>query len=124
MSKTYFTITGLNHYYGGEFFEKGMTVKLKKEPDNEYDSEAIMVKLKGIGKVGYVANSPYTVLGESYSAGRLYDKIGKKAHGKVEYVLPKGIICSLVEENKGKTEPDADSDIDKESALTEQIVED
>ena len=36
-----------------------------KEPDNEYDNEAIQVKIKGLGKVGYVANSPYTVKGES-----------------------------------------------------------
>jgi len=98
MSKMYFTITGLNHYYGGDFFEKNMIVKLKKEPDNEYDREAIMVKVKGLGKVGYVANSPYTVLGETMSAGRLYDKIGKKARGRVEYVLPKGVVCSVVEE--------------------------
>ena len=38
-----------------------------------YDKEAISVNLAGLGKIGYVANSPYTVLGESYSAGRLYD---------------------------------------------------
>lgn len=95
MSRVYFTITGLKHYYGSDFFRPGMKVKLKKEPDNPYDHEAIMVKLKGLGKVGYVANSTYTVLGDSMSAGRLYDKIGKKAKGRVEYILPNGIICSL-----------------------------
>ena len=42
--------------------EKGMKGKLVKEPDNEYDNEAIQVKIKGLGKVGYVANSPYTCL--------------------------------------------------------------
>ena len=52
-----------------------MKVKLVKEPDNEYDKEAIKVEMPGIGHIGYVANSPYTVVGESYSAGRLYDKI-------------------------------------------------
>ena len=51
--------------------KKGMKVKLKKEPKNEYDAEAIMVKMKGIGKVGYVANSAYTVKGDTMSAGRL-----------------------------------------------------
>ena len=45
------------------------------------------VKIKGFGKVGYVANSPYTVKGESMSAGRLYDKIGGKAKGKIVFVL-------------------------------------
>ena len=55
--------------------EKGMKVKLVKEPDNAYDKEAIQVMVKGLGKCGYVANSPYTVLGESMSVGRLYDRI-------------------------------------------------
>lgn len=50
-----------------------MVVYLKKDKDNEYDKEAISVNLAGLGKIGYVANSPYIVLGESYSAGRLYD---------------------------------------------------
>jgi hypothetical protein len=98
MGKIYFTITGVKHYYGGDFFKRHMTVKLKKEPDNEFDSEAIKVTVKGLGKVGYVANSTYTVVGESMSAGRLYDRIGKKAKGRVEYVLPQGVVCSLVEE--------------------------
>lgn len=61
MSNIYFTITGLNHYYGNEFLEKEMVVYLKKDKDNEYDKEAISVNLAGLGKIGYVANSPYTV---------------------------------------------------------------
>ena len=85
MKDMYFTITGCNHYLGNEFMEKGMKVKLKKEPDNEFDTEAIMVQIKGIGKCGYVANSPFTVKGESLSAGRLYDRIGKTAKGKIIY---------------------------------------
>ena len=51
--------------------------------------------MPGIGLIGYVANSPYTVLGESMSAGRLYDKIGDTAMGTVLYVLPKGVLCVL-----------------------------
>ena len=31
----YFTITGCSHYFGNAFMEKGMKVKLEKEPDNE-----------------------------------------------------------------------------------------
>ena len=92
MKKIYFTITGMSHYYGDRFFEKGMTVKLIKEADNKVDSEAIIVELEGLGTVGYVANSPYTVLGESYSAGRLYDEIGDTAEGTVLYVTDRGII--------------------------------
>lgn len=100
MAKQYFTLTGCNHYFGNDFMKKGMKVKLKKEPKNEYDAEAIMVKMKGIGKVGYVANSAYTVQGDTMSAGRLYDKIGKKAKAKIVYVIPGGAICKIIEETR------------------------
>ena len=82
--------------------EKGDKVKLIKEPENEHDKEAIEVKVKALGRIGYVANSPWTVQGESISAGRLYDKIGKKAMAEVVYVLPQGAICRLT--NKGRKE--------------------
>ena len=95
MKTRYITITGMNHYYGAEIFEKGMKVKLEKEPDNQYDREAIAARIKGLGKIGYVANSPYTVQGESMSAGRLYDKIGDTAEADVLFVLPQSIICRL-----------------------------
>ena len=95
--KTYFTVTGTNHYFGQEFLGPGMKVKLIKEPDNDYDREAIRVELKGLGQIGYVANSPYTVLGESMSAGRLYDRIGKKTKGEIVHVLPRGILCKIIQ---------------------------
>lgn len=93
--KIYFTITGTKHHYGQDFMEKDMKVRLEKEPDNEYDSEAIKVMMEGLGHVGYVANSPYTVLGESYSAGRLYDKIDDLAEGTIMYVMDKGVLCFM-----------------------------
>ena len=100
MKEIYFTIAGMNHHYGQEFVEPTMEVKLVKEPDNEFDKEAIRVEMPGIGLIGYVANSPYTVIGESISAGRLYDKIGDTARGNVLYVLPKGVLCSLNAEDR------------------------
>lgn len=99
MEKIYFTIAGTQYHYGQEFVKPGMKVKLVKEPDNEVDAEAIKVELPGLGLIGYVANSPYTVQGESYSAGRLYDKIGDEATGEVLYVLPKGVLCEIKLEN-------------------------
>ena len=75
IKKVYFTLTGTKYHYGMDFLEKGMKLYLEKEPDNKYDKEAIMVKKEGLGLIGYVANSTYTVIGESMSAGRLYDKI-------------------------------------------------
>ena len=97
MQDVYFTITGMDHYYGSNIFEPGTKVKLVKDPDNKHDREAIKVVLPGLDKIGYVANSVYTVLGESYSAGRLYDKISEEASGKVKFILDKGVICELIE---------------------------
>lgn len=98
MKEVYFTIAGMSHYYGQEFLEPKMKVTLVKEPDNENDKEAIKVMLPGLGLVGYVANSSFTVMGDSMSAGRLYDKIGDEAIGTVLYLLPKGVICTLDQE--------------------------
>lgn len=95
MTESYFTITGMNHYFGKEFLSPGMKVDLFKDPENKYDHEAICVKLPVLGKIGYVANSPATVLGESMSAGRLYDRMGDAAQGTVIYVLNSGAICRL-----------------------------
>lgn len=97
--KVYFTLTGTKHYFGDEFLEKGMKLELEKEPDNEHDKEAIIVKVEGLGKVGYVANSPYTVIGESMSAGRVYDKIGDTAVGEVLFVTTQGVLCKVCEDS-------------------------
>ena len=95
MKKIYVTLTGTKYRHGKDFLEPGMKVKLVKEPDNEYDTEAIRVEMKGVGHLGYVANSYYTVLGDSMSAGRLYDKIGDIAKAKVVHVLPQGVLLKV-----------------------------
>ena len=94
MEEMYFTIAGCSHYYGTQFMEKGMKVKLEKEPDNPYDKEAIMVKIKGLGKCGYVANSPYTVQGES--------KIGDKAKGRIVFVIGGTAVCRITDDGMQK----------------------
>ena len=75
MAKVFITLTGTKHYFGNDFLKKGTKIRL--------------------GKIGYVANSSYTVIGDSMSAGRLYDKIGKTAYAKVELVTPAGTICKV-----------------------------
>ena len=104
MKKIYFTITGTWYYYGPNVLHKKDKVRLVKEPDNKHDSEAIRVEVKGLGKVGYVANSPHTVLGESFSAGRLYDRMEKKAKGTVVAVTDRGVLCWLNEKKEKKME--------------------
>ena len=99
MSKTYITITGTHHFYGKDFITPGMHVLLRKEPENPYDREAILVELPGLGGIGHVANSTRTVLGESMSAGRLYDRIGESAVAEVLYVLEQGVIAEVCRES-------------------------
>lgn len=100
MAKIFITLTGTKHYFGNDFLEKGMKIRLEKEPDNEYDKEAIKVTYEGLGKIGYVANSSYTVIGESMSAGRLYDKIGDTAYN------PGGLYGRITIDQLGKIQPD------------------
>ena len=69
-------------------------IKLLQDAVELY-KEAIKVTYEGLGKIGYVANSSYTVIGDSMSAGRLYDRIGKTAYAKVELVTPAGTICKV-----------------------------
>lgn len=97
MEDIFFTVTGCNHYFGTEAFKPRVKVTLYKEPDNKYDKEAIRVEARALDKIGYVANSPYTVLGESRSSGRLYDLIDDGATGRVLYVLPQGLVYELEE---------------------------
>ncbi len=75
----YITITGVKHYYGMKPFKPGKIVKLIKDYKNEYDNEAIAVTLDHIDKIGYVANSTNTVYQETFSAGRIYDKMDETA---------------------------------------------
>lgn len=98
MEKKYFTVTRICHRLGTDFMERGMEVRLEKEPDNKYDKEAIRVSMEALGQIGYVANSVTTVKGDTMSAGRLYDKIGDVAAGRILYVFPDGAVCEIVEE--------------------------
>lgn len=113
MAKIYFTLTGTKYYHGKEFLKPDMTLQLEKEPDNKYDKEAIIVRMEGLGDIGHVANSTHTVIGESMSAGRIYDKIGDIAKAKVVLVTEHGTICklckkSLIDMKYKKVEEEAD----------------
>ena len=111
MAKIYFTLTGTKYYYGKDFLKPGIILQLKKEPDNKYDKEAIVVRMEGLGDIGHVANSTHTVIGKSMSAGRIYDKIGDTAKAKVVMVTEYGTICkickkSLIDHKNKKVEED------------------
>ncbi len=105
MKEKFITITGMNHYFGLAPFAVGRKVKCTKEPDNPFDSDAIKVTMKHIGKVGYVANSVNTVATGTKSASRIYDKVPKKFKAEIMFIMPWFVIAKVVEDDK--SEPDA-----------------
>ena len=68
LSGIFITITGFKSYHGKTPFSIGAQLLCCKDPQNAYDSEAIRVFAFGGDTVGYVANSPHTVLGDTCSA--------------------------------------------------------
>jgi len=96
MSEIFVSIVGVNHYFGAEIFSVGQRLKLVKDYDNRYDDEAIMVEIEGVGKVGYVANSTYTVARGTRSAGRIYDSFEKITYCEVVFIVKDTIIAKLL----------------------------
>ena len=120
MNKVYITLTGTKYRFGTDFLKPGMKVRLVKEPDNEYDAEAIKVMMKGMGQLGYVANSWRTVIGDSCSAGRIYDRIGDTAKAKVVHVLPYGAVLKVSKKSLlGYKREDAEISPEEENTTNE-----
>ena len=69
-----FTITGRNFYKNDVILTPGIPLKLVKEPDNEFDKNAIAVYAED-EKIGYVANKEYTKFKLTSSASELQDKL-------------------------------------------------
>lgn len=78
-----FTITGRMHYNNIKI-DPGTKLRLIKEPDNEFDRDAIAV-YAGDAKIGYVANNDYTKYEMTSTASELKDKIPDEAQG--EYLI-------------------------------------
>ena len=96
METMFVTITGANHYYGLKPFKVGSVVKLVKDKHNGFDSEAIEAVMPFIDTVGFVANSPNTTFQGTYSAGRLYDRIGETAYARVMFVTHSSVIALVL----------------------------
>ena len=94
------TIVGLKNYEGSKVFKIGSIVKLVKEPDNDYDMEAIACEIKYIGKTGYIANSTKTVTKGTMSAGRIYDKIKDISFCEVKFVSTDSVIAKVLTEKQ------------------------
>lgn len=101
MSGKFVSIVGLKHYFGAEIFSIGQKLKLTKDYDNRHDDEAIMVEIESIGKVGYVANSPYTVARGTRSAGRIYDTFEDYTYCEVRFILKDTVIAQICDSSRG-----------------------
>ena len=98
---TYVTVNHLDDYSAVEFLRVGAMIRLKKEPANEYDDEAIAVYSGNGSKIGYTANSVSTVCRGTCSAGRVYDRFGEETSAVVRFIMVEnGIaIAELAEDN-------------------------
>lgn len=98
MDEKFVTITATDYYLGQKPFKVGRKVRLVKEKDNDFDSEAIRVELPYIDTIGYVANSIKTVYDGTLSAGRIYEKIGDTAVAQVMFITHSGVIAKILDE--------------------------
>lgn len=101
METMFVTITGTNHYYGLKPFKVGGIVKLVKDKHNDFDCEAIQVKMPYIDTVGFVANSPNTTFKGTCSAGRIYDSIGDYSFARVMFITHSSVIALVLPEEAG-----------------------
>ena len=97
MKEMFITVAGFRNYSGAAPFRIGRLVRCAKEPDNAYDKEAIRCTMPMLGTVGYVANSWGTVAGGTMSAGRVYDRVGKRFYARVLFTTGSKIICRVEE---------------------------
>lgn len=96
MENVFITITGLDHYFHHKPFKIGSVVRIYKEHGNSHDHEAVCVEMPHIGTVGYVANSTHTTYAGTYSAGRLYDKMGEYAYAVVMFLTHSSVIAAVL----------------------------
>lgn len=76
-------ITGISHFIDIYDLEVNQEILLRKDYTNKYDGEAIAAYINNSMQIGYIANSVHTVAKGTYSAGRLYDKIGDSARARI-----------------------------------------
>lgn len=119
MESIFITITGVDHYLGKKPFRVNRLVKLVKEPDNGYDSEAIAVELPFIDTIGYVANSVNTVFDGTYSAGRLYDHFDDHAYAQVMFITHSSVIALFIP--KEEVEKDGEPVVEADGAERVQV---
>ncbi len=108
----YITVMAMNKLHGSKPLVLNGIVKLTKEPDNKYDTEAIACEMRYFGKIGYVANSTNTVITGTMSAGRLYDKITDEYFAQIKFIAGQNAIAKVLTSDEYIKEiEDAESDV-------------
>ena len=97
--ETMICITGTNHYRGLEPFTRGLVVELFEEAGNDYDPDAVRVEITG-ETVGYVANSPNTLVEGVKSASQIKRLFKNKIEAEILYIRNGNVIAKLIREEK------------------------
>ena len=100
--KKYVTVAGLPNFHGQHPFDGNKYILIRKDPNNPYDSEAILAETMLWGPVGFVPGHPAARIKGTMSAGRLYDKMGERTIAKVRFSAENFAICSLVSKKKSE----------------------
>ena len=96
----YITIISFNNMHGEKALKLNGIVKLVKEPDNKYDTEALACELRYFGKIGYVANSTNTVIKGCMSSGRVFDKIEDEYFAKIRFITGNTAIAKVLDSDE------------------------
>lgn len=73
----------------------GEEVILIKDPDNNYDPEAISCVVPSLGKIGYVINNFKILPVGCFSAGRIYDMFKVGIFAETKFILKDISILKL-----------------------------
>lgn len=92
----FITITGVDHYMGTESLNVGQELLLKKEKNNAYDDESILVENEKGVHYGHVANSVNTVARGTHSAGYAYESIGEETKCKIRFIIENRAIAEIL----------------------------
>ena len=91
----FITITNIKEYIEIGMIKIGEVLHLKKEPDNAYDMESIMVENKNEIPIGHVANSVSSVVKGTHSAGYIYQSFKDSILCTVKFIYRDMMIAQL-----------------------------
>ena len=108
----FITVMAFKNLNGERALKLDGIIKLVKEPDNKYDTEAIACEMRYFGKIGYVATSTNTVIKGCMSSGRVFDKIDNGYFAKIKFVTEGNAIAKILSSEEFIAElKDPESDV-------------